>query len=87
LLAFCWALEESGSDQAVEVARAEFGASGLSAVRSALDGLSGAVIDRQAFTIPADVPGFLKDDLEDLSRFLARRPEGAKAAHGDSGVG
>jgi uncharacterized membrane protein YccC len=87
LLAFCWALEESGSDQAVEVARAEFGASGLSAVRFALDGLSGAVMDRQAFTIPADVPGFLKDDLEDLSRFLARRPEEAKPAHGDSVVG
>jgi hypothetical protein len=82
LLAFCWSLEEASSAKAADGARAEFGASGLSAVRSALDGLSSAVMDRQTSTIPADVPAFLKDDLEDLSRFLARRPEEAKAAGG-----
>jgi uncharacterized membrane protein YccC len=87
VLAFCWALEGAGSDRAVELARTEFGASGLAAVRSALDELCSAIADRRASAIPADVPGFLKDDLEDLSRFLARRPEEAKPAHGDSVVG
>jgi uncharacterized membrane protein YccC len=74
VLAFCWALEGAGRDRAVEMARAEFGDRGLSAVRSTLDGLSDAVMDGQASTIPSDVPEFLKDDIEDLSRSLARQP-------------
>jgi len=77
LLAFCWALEGAGSDRAVEMARAEFGASGLASANTALDELSGAVTDGRAAAIPSDVPGFLKDDLEDLSGFLARRPKDA----------
>jgi hypothetical protein len=74
MLAFCWALEEAGSDRAIEVARAAFGASGPARVRDALDELSSAATTGGPSAIPSDLPGFLKEEFEDLSRSLARQP-------------
>jgi uncharacterized membrane protein YccC len=42
LLAFCWTLEEAGSDGAGNVALAAFGASGQASLNAALEGLSSA---------------------------------------------
>jgi len=79
LLAFCWALEGAGSAQAVAIARAQFGTNGLASVSDALSGLAGSATTGQPFTIPSDVPEIFKEELEDLSRSLARQPGEPKA--------
>jgi uncharacterized membrane protein YccC len=70
LLAFCWTLEEAGSG-AEDVVLAAFGASGQARLNGTLDDLAKAVNVGRNVTISPDVPAFLKDDLEDLSRSLA----------------
>jgi uncharacterized membrane protein YccC len=76
LLAFCWMLEDAGHDRAVEIARAAFGANGAAHVRDALDELASAATGERAAAVPADVPEFLKEEIDDLSRSLTRQPEG-----------
>ena len=73
-LAFCWRLEEAGPDRAVAIASAAFGANGLVRVSDALEELSGAATTEQTAAIPSDVPAFLKEEIDDLSRALARQP-------------
>jgi uncharacterized membrane protein YccC len=75
LLAFCWTLEETGRDEAGKVARGAFGATGLRSLSEALAALSDAARNGQAVTIPADIPSFLKGDVEDLSRSIIRQRE------------
>lgn len=75
LLAFCWMLEDAGSDRAVEIARAEFGANGVARVTEALDVLTSAATTGTPTNIAADTPELLKEELDDLSRSLARLPE------------
>ena len=77
LLAFCWTLEEAGSDAARDMARAAFGADGLAGLGGALQALTIEASGGPAAVISPDVPGFLKADLEDLSRSLVREPERA----------
>jgi len=81
LLAFCWTLEEAGSDGAGNVALAAFGA-GQASLSAALEGLSSAIALGRIVPIASDVPGFLKEDLEDLSRSLVRQAECTEAASG-----
>ena len=75
LLAFCWTLEETGTDEAGKVARAAFGATGLRSLGEALAALSDAARNGQTVTISADIPSFLKGDVEDLSRSIIRQRE------------
>jgi len=77
LLAFCWTLEEAGSDAARDMARAAFGANGLAGLSGALQAFSIEASGGPAAVISSDVPDFLKKDLEDLSRSLVRQPERA----------
>ena len=84
LLAFCWVLEEAGSDRAAEVARAAFGAKGLDNLNGALRGLASAARSGRAVAIPSDVPDFMKEDLEDLSRSLVRQPQCNQPASGQT---
>jgi uncharacterized membrane protein YccC len=74
LLAFCWTLEEAGNG-AGNVALAAFGASGQISLSAALEDLSSAITLGQIVPISSDLPGFLKEDLEDLSRALVRQAE------------
>lgn len=85
LLAFCWTLEEAGSDGAGNVALAAFGASGQASLNAALEGLSSAITLGRIVPIASDVPGFLKEDLEDLARSLVRQAECTEAASGQTG--
>jgi hypothetical protein len=85
LLAFCWTLEEAGSDGAGSVALAAFGASGQASLSAAFEALSSAVTRGRMVPISSDVPGFLKEDLEDLSRSLVRQSEYSEAANGQAG--
>ena len=82
LLAFCWTLEEAGSDGAGNIAIAVFGASGQASLNAALEGLSSAITLGRIVPISSDVPDFLKEDLEDLSRSLVRRADCTEAASG-----
>jgi len=82
LLAFCWTLEEAGSDGAGNVALAAFGACGQASLSAALEGLSSAITLGRIVPISPDVPDFLKEDLDDLSRSLVRRTERIEAASG-----
>jgi hypothetical protein len=82
LLAFCWTLEEAGSNGAGSVAFAAFGASGQASLNAALEDLSSAITLGRIVPIASDVPGFLKEDLEDFSRSLVRQAEWAEAASG-----
>jgi hypothetical protein len=84
LLAFCWTLEEAGSDGAGNVALAAFGAGGQASLSAALEGLSSATTLGRFVPIPSDVPGFLKEDLEDLSRSLVRQAERTEVASGQA---
>jgi len=76
VLAFCWMLEDAGPDRAIEIARAEFGADGLARVSEALDILANAATAGRPTTIASEMPEFLKEELDDLSRSLAPSPEG-----------
>jgi hypothetical protein len=78
VIAFCWMLEDAGHERAVEIARAEFGANGLVRVSDALDILANAATDERPATVTSEMPEFLKEELDDLSRSLAPSPEGAK---------
>jgi len=80
LLAFCWTLEEAGSDGSGNVALAAFGATGRASLSAALEGLSSAITLGRIVPIASDVPGFLKEDLEDLSRSLVRQAECTEAS-------
>jgi len=75
LHAFCWALEEAGSSGAGKVAFTAFGANGQASLNATLDDLARAIGDGRIVPISSDVPAFLKDDLEDLSRSLVRQPD------------
>ena len=82
LLAFCWTLEEARSDGAGNIAIAVFGASGQASLNAALEGLSSAITLGRIVPISSDVPDFLKEDLEDLSRSLVRQADCTEAANG-----
>ena len=71
LHAFCWALEEAGSNGAEEVAFTVFGDNGLVRLNATLEDFAKAITFGRSVPISSDVPAFLKDDLEDLSRSLA----------------
>ena len=85
LLAFCWTLEEAGSEGAGNVALAAFGPNAQSSLNAALEGLSRAITLGRIVPISSDVPDFLKEDLEDLSRSLVRQAECTEAASGQAG--
>ncbi|AMN44351.1 FUSC family protein [Rhodoplanes sp. Z2-YC6860] len=72
VLAFCWMLEDAGPDRAIKIARKEFGADGFTNVSNALDILANAATDGRPATIASEMPEFLKEELDDLSRSLAR---------------
>ena len=57
LLAFCWTLEEAGSNGAGSVALAVFGASGQASLNAPLEGLSNALTLGRIVPISSDVPG------------------------------
>jgi len=75
-------LEEAGSDEAGNIAIAVFGASGHASLNAALEDLSSAITLGRIVPISSDVPDFLKEDLEDLSRSLVRRADCTEAASG-----
>jgi uncharacterized membrane protein YccC len=75
VLAFCWMLEDAGPDRAVEIARAEFGVNGLARVTDALDELASAATTGRSAAMSSDIPEFLKEEMDDLSRSQARQPD------------
>jgi len=59
LYAFCWRLEEVGSNGAANVARAAFGANGQASLKAAIEDLSNAITLGGNVAISSDVPDFL----------------------------
>ncbi len=64
------------------MAFAAFGASGQASLNAALEDLSSAITLGRIVPIASDVPGFLREDLEDFSRSLVGQAECAEAASG-----